>query len=335
MCEILRTFGAHLFSNFETYNAGGSVSSGLRPIFADSGRQNPLQSFAYNSADYKAEAILEKLRSRDIERDRCEALLKAEFGEQLPQPIAVDRNTVKPNSQLDRILQITSRMRESYAPYIKNVGPKAGASTFVADMKRFKTCVSYNEEISECAAIGKVLKIAEKGTSSGGKQTIRDQNFLKATNTLKSDWNAIEAPTLIPQYTEGKITLSNLFQNLSKLWADYDNFQQETRSYAKHYYEDKGGLPPELESALNEISKSFQHAMMTAQIQFFPLLRKGALEVRLARIEEVAKILALEDIKIFDPKEKLDQLADDLVCLTAYPVGPAFDAKYAKELKSH
>src|SRR4029077_7437198 len=147
---------------FTNYATSGSNAAGYRPIFSVTEHLNPLQSFAYNSADYKAETILERLRGYDIDRARCDALLKAEFAEDLPKPIATDNTQVSAKPELRRILQVTSSLRESYAPYINNVKPKQGTSTFVDDMKKFRACANYEGAIPECSEIEKLMKIAEK-----------------------------------------------------------------------------------------------------------------------------------------------------------------------------
>ena len=43
------------------------------------------------------------------------------------------------------------------------------------------------------------------------------------------------------------------------------------------------------------MSNSLEHGLILAEYQFFPLLRKEVLEVRLARIEAAAKILQLNE----------------------------------------
>ena len=58
------------------------------------------------------------------------------------------------------------------------------------------------------------------------------------------------------------------------------------------------------------------------------MLRKEALQVRLARIEQAAKLLSAhrnDSITDLNPKDELQKLGNDLNCLTYYPVGPAFD----------
>jgi hypothetical protein len=68
--------------------------------------------------------------------------------------------------------------------------------------------------------------------------------------------------------------------------------------------------------------------------KYFPLLRSNILELRVCTIDETAKLLALHenDLHELDAKEELRQLKNDLICLTQYLVGAAFDAKYSKEL---
>jgi len=181
-----------------------------------------------------------------------------------------------------------------------------------------------------CKWISDLIGIATSGTGPHGTQSSDDINVIDRRDDVLKEFEDVDAPLLLKRYKEREITLTTLFVRLRKLWHLYDLFRFTICSYAETHYSHKP--PPSLLEALKEMNDEFGQGLWDAQKQFFPLLRKNALEVRVSRIEEAAKLLAIhgDEIKGLNAKEELRLLENELVCLTAFPVGPAFDAKYEK-----
>jgi hypothetical protein len=328
--QSVAEMGAALLSRFETYSSG-TDDPRSDPIFAASNHVNPLHSFVYNSADARAEKVLNQCKDEKVEESRAEALLRAGFTETLPPSIDISQDHRISDPQLDRVLKMTDHLRVAYAAYLKNIDAKPINSTFATEMQAFRDCAtSKNPKPEVCGTIIRLVNVAAAGTATGGMRSNIDQELLKRTKEFITEYESDAAPTLVAKYINNEITLSTLFEKLGSLWKKFDSFREELSSYANYYY--KGELPSDFLPAKAEMSKHFSNALHSVQVEFFPVLRKEALEVRLVRIEEAAKLLSLHgpELKGLDAKEELRQLGNDLVCLTAYPIGPAFDAKYAK-----
>lgn len=331
--QSVTEMGAGLLSRFRKYAPIAENTVGQDPIFAVGDHANPLHSFVYNSADARAEKVLKQCEAEKVDELPAGALLKAGFTETLPPSIDISQDQRTSNPRLDRILTVTDRLRVAYSPY-RNIDAKPDKSTYATEMQAFRNCTTSKDPKPEvCGAIRRLVNIASTGTA-GDFLSKADVSFLKSTEELITEYKSEAAPTLVAKYTNSEITLSSLFEKLSSLWQKFDNFRGELSSYSNYYYKEKlkGELPADFLPAKAELSKHFSNALRGVQVEFFPVLQKEALEVRLTRIEEAAKLLSLhgQELKGLDAKEELRQLGNDLVCLTAIPVGPAFDAKYAK-----
>ena len=108
----------------------------------------------------------------------------------------------EPGSDLDKILQVTALLRNWQMPYTKDVAMVPGISDFSKDMKKFLECYRVSKELKPqgCNALSNLLRIAEKGTWSDGKQTkqsVRDQDFIEAANKLQDEIKGAELDMLI------------------------------------------------------------------------------------------------------------------------------------------
>lgn len=309
---------------FKYYQSTPLDEIGSDPIFASTDRINPLQSFAFNSGDAKAEEVLNYFDRDNIERGRVNKLLTAGFMENLPTPIQIPESEVRSDPDLANVLDITNRLRNSYGPILTDTKSGSGVD-FKISMTAFGSCMRRkNPSPDSCGSIFKMVDIAAKGTSDG-KQSRDDYNVVETFNVFLDDYYANDEPNLIAAYNGGKLTISQLFEKLNTSWRKFDSFRQKVTSYAFRYY--NGELSAELKSAFDSMKINYQNAFYSAQQEFFPQLRKGVLEVRLARIEEAAKLLHLHknDLKSANAADELHLLANNLACLTNYPVGPAFD----------
>ena len=300
-------------------------------IFAAGNDINPLQPFVYTSADEDAEKILRQLISEDIASLALEKLLEAGFIEQLPPAFEVP--TGKSNADLTKLLTITKKLRHSYPLYTngKTKQSLGKESSFADYLKKFRQCTKMtNPQPAVCATIRDLILVAAKGSAAGNRQTKADISLVVRRDEFLKEFDDQDAPSLIKRYEKEEITPTDLFMRLTTLHRHYWIFRQELLSYANNYYHHE--WPSASVQAYREMNHQFQMGLYLAQQAFFPLLLKNALEVRVARIEEAAKLLAIhgDEIKGLDAKAELRQLENDLVCLTAFPLGPAFDAKDKK-----
>jgi hypothetical protein len=260
-----------------------------------------------------------------IETDKASAYLSAGFVEQLPtkeKPVGI----TPASSDVGRIMRFTSVMRNGHAARSTDVSlPRGTASEFSKAMKSFRACANYVNPLPECAPIYDIMKTAEKGTGPGGEQTDSDKDFLRSVIKLTKEFDSLDASALIARYQKDQISLSDFFSKLNAVTKDYDSFQQQITAFANTYYNHQ--LPKELKEAFHVMGMSMSRGQAIAQIQFFPLLEREILEVRLRRIEEAAALLSEHESDFPDggAKEELRQLANDLACQNFYPIGPAFD----------
>jgi hypothetical protein len=312
-------------SQFQTYRPEWDT------IFAVGDHENPLQSLLYNSADARAERVLNAFAKQKLDGERPKKILDASFAESLPPKVTVTGTTMT-DPQLRRVLEATENVRKHrywndlHTPTLEFDGE------FAASMNAFRRCHKWKSPQPEvCGTILKLLTVADTGTGGGGKQTREERDLIIAYNALLDEFDSSHAETLVERYQRGAITISELFARLNSLWKKFMTNHKKLTVYAKDHYHNQ--LPSDFKAALRISSSDFQDAFYSVQKQFFPLLRENTLEVRLVRIEEAAKLLAIysDDIVGLDPKEELRQLGNDLVCLTAFPVGPAFDAQYGKK----
>lgn len=314
-----------LTTNFQGYKTYSQDGVGVDPIFVASNRINPLQSFALNSADYKAEKALFNLLNHNIAPEAADKLLKAGFSEGLPPKINLSADEIARDPDLERILDTTAKMRNLYAPHTKDIkiNPSGG---FKTAMNAFGNCMRRkNPKPKACSSLFQIGDLASQGTGGEGKQTQEDRELLAPFNKFLHDYDSLKGPDLVARYTRGEININELFVSLNTLWKEFDQFRQAITSFANNYYH--GSLPPNLKTAFKAMKTNYQMAFMAVQDQFFPLMKKGVLEVRLVRIEEAAKLLHIHknDLPNSEGRDELRQMGNDLVCLTNYPVGPAFD----------
>lgn len=324
------------FSYFQTYGVrdmylGGIIAPGSDAIFGVGHHENALQSFLYNSADARAEMVLKAFAKQQLDGDRPKTLLDGNFAESLPAKVTVTAANMT-DPQLRRVLEATENIRKNRYWSDLHTPMLEFDRQFATSMKAFGRChQSKRPQPQVCGAIEKLLRVAEVGTLEGGKQTGKERDLIKAFNALFGEIESSHAETLVERYQQGTITISELFARLDSLYKKFMTYREELTLYANHRYDEQ--LPSDLATALKISSRDFYHAFYSIQKQFFPVLRQNTLEVRLVRIEEAAKLLAIygDNIVGLDPKEELRQLGNDLICLTAFPVGPAFDAQYGKK----
>ena len=143
---------------------------------------------------------------------------------------------------------------------------------------------------------------------------------------LLNSFDEMDVPKLLTRYARREVTLPDVITRLKKL---SDSFELYRQRLTENFKENNGGeLPKEVGPAINEMRKLFRNGMFALQKKMFPLLRKEALEVRLLKIEETAKLLdrhRYQPGEKMDPNLELERLGNDLACLFYYPVGPAFD----------
>jgi hypothetical protein len=150
--------------------------------------------------------------------------------------------------------------------------------------------------------------------------------MIDSRDELLIAFDRMDVPNLLTRYKRHEITLVDPIRQLKQLSDPFELYRENLEKYAK---ENNGGeLPTELTPAFREMNGSFRSGMFAIQRKFFPIFRKEALEVRLSKIEETAKLLDRhrnELVGTMDPKQELQGLGNDLVCLLYYPVGPRFD----------
>jgi hypothetical protein len=194
-------------------------------------------------------------------------------------------------------------------------------------MTRFRACADkQNPQPEICGAFAKVFDSARHGTGANGLQISEDRELIDGRDELLVAFDRMDVPNLLTKIKTREITLTDLLRKLKQLSDTFELYREKLTKYAK---ENNGGdLPRELAPALREMNGSFRGGMYAIQRKFFPILRKQALEVRLSKIEETAKLLDRhrdQRIGTLDASTELQGLGNDLTCLTFYPVGPRFD----------
>jgi hypothetical protein len=329
--ESIIAMGPKMLSKFATYAAGTPDDSGGTSIFAVGKHANPLHSFVYTSADARVEKVLRKFEEQGVGGELPRLLLEAGFTEQLTsfQETAVANRS---DWLLQRVLSAAAAIRNSYMPYMRDVTESPGEFQFAHYMDRFRACAKHTNPRPEvCGSLSQLISIAERGTAEGGNQTDADEAILIERDKFLNMFDEGNTSSLVAKYRKRELSLIQLFEKLNSLSEEFEKFRKLLTSYGNEYYKKKP--PPSLVDGLKEMRQDFRGALFAVQEQFFPILRKEALAVRLLRIEGAAKLLATQgsEIKDLDAKEELRQLGNDLVCLTAFPVGPAFDAQYGKK----
>lgn len=325
-----------LTTNFQRYRVGNDLKVGFDPIFAATDRINPLQSFALTSADARAENVLQAFvkEKMGVDSDAAERLLSAGFSESLPPTIQLPPDAATSDPDLRKVLELTAMARKSYAPYLNDITIHPDAE-FETAITAFKACARRkNAQPDVCSSIFKLMDLADHGTAEGGKQTDEDQILINSSNDFFDDYvKNYQAPSLIARYNKGEITTSILFERLGFSWKKFDDFRAALTSFESERYAEKS--PPDLQAkaAFKVMITNYQDAFSAVQKQFFPILLKGTLEVRLARIEESAKLLHLHKNELPSTlaNDELRQLGNELACLTYYPVGPAFDKRNSSQ----
>jgi hypothetical protein len=291
-------------------------------------------SFVYTSADFKTDEILKMCSARGLGGGFPEKLLAADFTNAVKTAVQSRvsgfatkdlGSTPQVNNDLDlrRVLAIVNSIRNQDISYTQDVHERPEDSGYADSMRKFRNCTKFTNPTPKCRAISALIRTAETGTAGGGNQSQEDRKIILERDAFLGDFDKADAPNFLQQYTKGKIPLSELCMRLHTLSASFEEFRQDLFNYAR--VNDGKELSAELTLALNEMIGQFRLGVFLAQQQIFPLLRKETLQVRLVKIEEIAKLLAEHEADLPEAKQELRQLANILTCQNLYPVGAAFD----------
>jgi hypothetical protein len=325
-----------MMGSFQTYTYSPKDGSGRASIFRPCDRINPLLCFVYNSADARADGVLRTLAKEEVEGSLPRQLADANFISDIQSALEIrqkeplaNKQTDERNSnhiQLNRVLALSGLIRKQWSSITNDAREDANDYSYLEFMTRFRKCADRQNPPEVCGAFSKVFQTAVHGTGASGVQISEDRDLIDGRDELLAAFDRIDVPNLLGRYKTREITLTDLLRQLKQLSDTFELYREKLTKYAK---ENNGGdLPKELAPAFREMNGSFRSGMYAIQRKFFPILRKEALEVRLSKIEETAKLLDRhrnEMVGTMDLNRELQGLGNDLACLFYYPVGPAFD----------
>jgi hypothetical protein len=310
--------------------------------------RNPLSSFIYDSADALAEEGLRKLgnvenldrgetppdflkidqieqlrRSDDI-KDLAKVTVYAQAMSELPH---VACRQIHDESGIEKmILERVDRIDRSYSAVLEETEKPITEAQFTTGINLFTDCTKDSAKKSpQCEALTALINRIYAKTLSDAEAKLkwhysRYFDLVKA-NDPRQEWNA---------YVAGTKTASMVFENLQGGQEAWSKMKPALAAVIAEQ-------PPEssrpMKEALDYMTTHFAGAYASIQDRMFQDLRKDAIRLKLAKIRLSTHLVA-ENADALPPgySEKfLKRMAQKLDCLTQYPVGPAFDAKYGKK----
>ena len=319
------------------------------PLFILSPYRNPLMGFSYGSIDARVDKILSDINPSSDQANSSRKYEKAVFisdlqGEKLQngdaktaavtQPFSLSNGNARERF-LSSLEQRSAEYKSILSRTIKREAKSPRLNNYAVGFNSFFDCLDkFNPKPEVCRVLRAdfITPAYEDITSNGENASPESREITNVVTAFYKTMKDEDMPNLIKKY-EGDHDISALFTSLQKIWSSYFDFRKTLADVAHGRAARKNPESPQIpmrfQLAFKQMNDFFKASFLTIQNELFPELQKEVLKVRLAKLDKAIELLKSGAIPSAD--EDMQELNNELGCMTSFPVGPAFDISYAKK----